>query len=519
MTDRTTKKQDQNIFDFIITNYGSLEGISDFLKRNNMNSTTEFSSAPVGTKYKVNTDIKNLAIKTFKASDYIVKTGEYNYIFRLNELPTTSIFVGEPLTITWTTNSLKGLKIELYKGATLIEELESYYTDSGQYIFTPVFTLEEGIDYNLKLTKMEDFEIFDITEVFEIKQTVLEVLTPTSTDAYLSGEEFNITWQKNNPYDTANVNINLYYGDGFKVNIAQNVSDLDTYSYNFPLDFDFNTGYYVVVSKVNGNAQGSSDVFELLPTTLTITNPLLNEIYSQGETINIVWTDNNIYDDSNVNIYLLFDGVFESDIALDVADNNSYNYQLPLDITPSLMYSIKVEKVDNNAVFDISEEFQVEALATETIPLTLLRCGEISNSAPFPTVFTSTSGNGLTSQANNTVTAFLLQQPPNIYNQRVFFYSDLGSVTNTVIAGKLYMKIVGDVGVYDNFTTQLSTKSAKIGSYVVFTLNAAGIAALTTKGTQSFCIRNEYDVEIKPVSIDDTSGFTLINSYFELKTT
>jgi hypothetical protein len=207
------------------------------------------------------------------------------------------------------------------------------------------------------------------------------------------------------------------------------------------------------------------------------------------------------------------------------------------------MYSIKVEKVDNNAIFDVSDEFQVEELTTETIALTLNRAGNISNLKPFPTVFTDGTGNGLSNQANNTFPMFLQDQPPNVYNVRGFFYMDMGSVTNQVIAGKLYMKFrpspdmapikesylfigtqpkaggFSGVSDYSSFTTQLSTKSQKIGDYVVFTLNEAGVAELTTKGTQSFCIRNEYDVEVKPVTINDTSGFTLINSYFELKTT
>jgi hypothetical protein len=68
------KLHNQNIFDFIISNYGSLEYIYDFLIENNISDILTFGNAAVGTGYKV-TPPENQVVKSYTANSYAASTG------------------------------------------------------------------------------------------------------------------------------------------------------------------------------------------------------------------------------------------------------------------------------------------------------------------------------------------------------------------------------------------------------------------------------------------------------------
>ena len=225
-------------------------------------------------------------------------------------------------------SSDKFVNIDLYKAGVFLKTLATNIYDNNTYTYTPEFNEEEDTDYSIRVTKI-GLDLYVNTVNFEIKQTVLTALTPTSTDSYLSGQSFNITWSSNNVFDTRDVVLDLNFGGIFLINIAT-TSDDGTYSHSLPITYTFADSYSVTITKVGTVISDTTGTFELLPTTITITNPAGAEFYSPEDIINIVWYDNNIYDNSNVNIKLLLNGVFDSNIVLNTTDTNSYNYQIPI---------------------------------------------------------------------------------------------------------------------------------------------------------------------------------------------
>lgn len=83
-------------------------------------------------------------------------------------------------TIQWTSvGSVEDVKIELYKGATFVEEITSlfgYTTNDGEYDFY-VSSSEnyEGTDYRIKITDYDDTNVYDYSDYFSIN------ITPTPT--------------------------------------------------------------------------------------------------------------------------------------------------------------------------------------------------------------------------------------------------------------------------------------------------------------------------------------------------
>lgn len=64
----------QNLYDFVMTNYGNLSRLPVFLELNNMNSFSEFNNSPVGTKYNVAPQTNKVAT-SYRNNGYKVVTG------------------------------------------------------------------------------------------------------------------------------------------------------------------------------------------------------------------------------------------------------------------------------------------------------------------------------------------------------------------------------------------------------------------------------------------------------------
>lgn len=69
------KYRQQNVFDFVLTNYGNLSYLSQFLTDNSMTSILDFGNDDIGTKYIFG--VKNSQVIQYYTKDnYIVATGE-----------------------------------------------------------------------------------------------------------------------------------------------------------------------------------------------------------------------------------------------------------------------------------------------------------------------------------------------------------------------------------------------------------------------------------------------------------
>jgi len=68
------KHRNQNLFDFVLSNYGSLEYISNFLKDNAQTSVLQYDSYPLNYKFAFGVKTSQV-INFYNKKDYIVITG------------------------------------------------------------------------------------------------------------------------------------------------------------------------------------------------------------------------------------------------------------------------------------------------------------------------------------------------------------------------------------------------------------------------------------------------------------
>jgi hypothetical protein len=75
-----------------------------------------------------------------------------------------SWLAGTPYTITWTSTINDDVKIELYKGGSILYTIANSTSNVGNYLWAIPDTLHSGIDYKLKITSVLDSSITDYSD-------------------------------------------------------------------------------------------------------------------------------------------------------------------------------------------------------------------------------------------------------------------------------------------------------------------------------------------------------------------
>jgi hypothetical protein len=71
---------------------------------------------------------------------------------------------GTSNTITWTSNISDDVKIDLYKGGSILYTIANSTSNSGNYLWTIPDTLHSGIDFKIKITSILDSSITDYSD-------------------------------------------------------------------------------------------------------------------------------------------------------------------------------------------------------------------------------------------------------------------------------------------------------------------------------------------------------------------
>lgn len=108
---------------------------------------------------------------------------------------------------------------------------------------------------------------------------------------------------------------------------------------------------------------------------IDLTSPAGGEELIAGEVCTITWDQFLLH--GNVKIELINEGLEMSEIINDEAYGNSFDWQIPDEITLDENYKIKISSLNNTDIFDISDEFEIgEGLPDEFITILTPNGGE-----------------------------------------------------------------------------------------------------------------------------------------------
>jgi hypothetical protein len=138
--------------------------------------------------------------------------------------------------IMWNSSNNPGssVKIELYKGSSLIQTIISSTNDDGSYSWVIPTSLADDSDYRIKITATLDSSCYDYSSYFDIYTPCSINVTSPDGDCWEVGQVYDINWVSEDT--SGNVKIDLYKGGSLDRVITLNTPDTGSYAWSVPVD-------------------------------------------------------------------------------------------------------------------------------------------------------------------------------------------------------------------------------------------------------------------------------------------
>lgn len=180
----------------------------------------------------------------------------------------------------------------------------------------------------------------------------ISVTMPLAGTKWYTKYTYTIEWSDN---ISENVKIELWKAGIYQFDIASSTSSDGTYDWTVPEILVSGTDYQIkVISTNNSGINDISNNFEITETELLVNTPAAGDKWIAGEAYTISWTSNI---PENIKIELYQGGILTDTIVGSTANDGSYEYNVPSDITLSDDYTVKILSTINSSVFDESEQF------------------------------------------------------------------------------------------------------------------------------------------------------------------
>ncbi len=196
-------------------------------------------------------------------------------------------FVGQPLTIHWTTNgTVSSVGIALVKG-TATTTLVSTVSNTGTYTFNVPAGQAIGNDYSIFIYNTANANVSAYSPKFNIVNGTISVTNPSSSSEYYSGKTLPITW--NSAGFIPNVGIALVKGTA-TTTLLSSLTNSGAYTYAIPAGQAGSSDYSVFVyNTTNANVFSYSPKFKITVPNITVTAPSGTTI-TRGSNMHVTWT-------------------------------------------------------------------------------------------------------------------------------------------------------------------------------------------------------------------------------------
>ncbi|MCH7973564.1 MAG: hypothetical protein IH949_06710, partial [Bacteroidetes bacterium] len=258
---------------------------------------------------------------------------------------------GTTQNITWTDNISENVTIDLYKGGTFHSEISTSTSSDGSKTWAIPFTQEDGNDYTVKITSVNDPGIFGFSNAnFTIVGNQITVTAPNGGENWLDTEDQIISWTDNL---TGNVEIQLFKNDVFHSSITTSTPSDESFTWNIPGTTPSASDYKIkIISADDAGVFDLSDAnFTIINNDLIVVTPNGSENWLTSTSQNITWTDD-ISGDVKIDLYKA--GVFDAEITAATPSDGSFTWNIPGSVAAGSDYKIKITSVEQPVLFDMS---------------------------------------------------------------------------------------------------------------------------------------------------------------------
>ncbi len=265
---------------------------------------------------------------------------------------------GVAYAITWTWSGVAGgnVRIRLYKGGALQQNITTSTPNDGSRSWTPATSLTSGGDYQIRVTSTTVPSADDFSDNFAISDApFIAVSSPTSGNDWRKGSTNSIRWDSN---ITENVNIYLYRNSAQQQTIQSNKVNTGNHDWTVPQSLPTAQDYRIrITSAANDAVEGYSGTFSISELEfLEVLIPDAGDIWKTGATQTIEWRSNA---GGNVRLRLYRSGALTQTIASSTPNDLTEGWDISATLSAGDDYQIRVTSTSNSTLDDFSEIFVI----------------------------------------------------------------------------------------------------------------------------------------------------------------
>jgi hypothetical protein len=264
-----------------------------------------------------------------------------------------TLYMGHDYTVTWTSDCVdENVKIELYKGGTMVRQLNAGTTNDGaQLVNIPVDgTIVAGSDYRIAIATTPSGDPYDFSNsYFTILKPTITVTSPTNGSTYGPGDVVPIRWTTNQV--TTNIHVEVYQDASPYLLLDSSTPNDGVYNWTVPADAPSYACFKIGVSCMWGHVYDYSDCFEIVGCSpnLDVTFPDGGETLYMGYDYTVTWSTTTCTD-ATVKIELYKDATMVLQHEAGTPNDGSQLINLPVDgtIAEGSDYQIAISAVDGD---------------------------------------------------------------------------------------------------------------------------------------------------------------------------
>jgi len=279
------------------------------------------------------------------------------------------IEVGKTFNIIWQTKgTIKKVNIALYKGGVRQKDIATNVSNNYKYSWVVDGSIHSGSDYKIRISSVDDGNIFSESDEFNITPGLLSVMiiSPAGGEKLEVGKKHQIKWQFFG--NIKEVSIVLYKGGQKIKDIASNVSATQKlFSWTIDNSLQFGDDYKIRINTAVKNEDGNevfseSNNFNLVSSFgITVLYPRGGEKLEVGRTYNLNWqTIGNIKEFGKIGVFLYKDDQKITDITMDLpATQRYFSWKVGDDVSFGENYKIKVATTSGKEISGESVKFSI----------------------------------------------------------------------------------------------------------------------------------------------------------------
>lgn len=318
---------------------------------------------------------------------------------------------GSNTTVSWTSTTSGNMKIDLYKGTTLVANLLNSTSDDGSQAVTLPNINTTASNYKIRVTNISS-GINDTSQNFTIAAAQQFQITSPSAGAVIgSGTTTQVVWSSDY---TGTVRIELYKGGVFQEILVVSTTDDGVQSITLPANISSTASDYSLklINKEDSSIFDFSDNFTItVADFISVTNPDSSDSFTPGDPISVQWTTNM---GGNVRIDLYENGALIANLASSTPNDQSQTLTIPSGINGGPDCIIRVTSLQDPNVSDDSDMFLIDpVIAGANKPdLVVVNPGSANQSGSvFSVSGISVQNQGQVAAGNYSIGAYLSTDP------------------------------------------------------------------------------------------------------------